>query len=348
MINAEKQECRSGFYLSLTTQDKSVFIAEMAPFYEVHPEKLEQAFFKLIQIIPFFPRQIDSLQDIEKFSHQLQVGQIYPSVLFAVEYVLFQIYAHNLNCDVVTLLSNAFLFACTNILEINALIYCGVSMEEMKNLYLKGFRTFKIKLWGDIDKAMNWFCAIKQLPLENLNFRLDANYRWSQQELIRFIKNLPSSIKKQISYIEDPCSQIDDNEFFFEQTQVAYALDIDNKFQNIKTEGLIALVCKPSRYGGIFDFIRLLKWSISQQISLIISSSFESQYGLLNLAQLACISGHAHAHGLGTNLYFAPHKFNSPLQTSHLSREQIAKEQESLKEQIIQHGDKIYEFCVAS
>jgi len=351
LINQHVQAHRQVLYVVSEMHDGSVHIAEVSPFFEVHSENLGQCVKQLMQIAPLLTSFFsDSLQSIEEFSASLKKKYtLYPSVLFATELILIQIYAASKQLQLPSLLSNEFFSAQPQCqITINALVYCASLIEDLKQLYADGFRTFKIKLWGDPKVALDWFSQLENFCWNDIKFRFDANHRWSRHELKYFLKQLPSSIRQQLTYIEDPCCSLEANVEFFQITQVPYALDIDSNFQFKTASGLCALVCKPSRYGGVFDFVHLLKWSLLQDLYLIVSSSFESDFGLLSLAQLALINKNTQAHGLGTGHYFLTHKLALNYTYSHLSIEQIEQQRETLKKSILQHGRKIYEFCETS
>ena len=129
---------------------------------------------------------------------------------------------------------------------------------------------------------------IKQLAtrLPATQLILDANGGWTREEGERFCARLPLD---HIDYLEEPCADLADTLAVAEATGVSIALD------ETLTRGapwndhpqLKALVIKPTLMGSLSVCEALVHRARAGNLRVVISSSFESDLGLGQLARLA-------------------------------------------------------------
>ncbi|MFM2478850.1 o-succinylbenzoate synthase [Celerinatantimonas sp. MCCC 1A17872] len=117
-----------------------------------------------------------------------------------------------------------------------------------------------------------------------LMLRLDANGRWSYQQTLCFLNQINTA---NLAYLEQPCNQLSDC-LKLAKAHFPIALDESLQQQCVDEATLVnfhTLVLKPMLLGKntayYLDLAKKLK------IKLSISSSFESQLGLLQLKSLA-------------------------------------------------------------
>jgi len=135
---------------------------------------------------------------------------------------------------------------------------------------------------------------------------LDANGAWSRVEATTFCRELPMD---RIAYLEDPCDALIDIEAVSHATGVPVALDqtLSRGLSWAPFPGLVALVVKPTLIGAMATHRRLIARALDAGLSVVVSSSFESDVGLAHLFALAAEwSPDEHA-GLDTARYFQSH-----------------------------------------
>ncbi|MGP9764260.1 o-succinylbenzoate synthase [Halomonas sp. AOP13-D3-9] len=115
---------------------------------------------------------------------------------------------------------------------------------------------------------------------------LDANGGWTREEAQRLCERLPL---KQIDYLEEPCAAFADSIAVAEATGVSIALDETLSCGEAwhYHPQLKALVIKPTLIGSLSACEALVKRARADNLRVVISSSFESDLGLGQLARLA-------------------------------------------------------------
>ena len=135
---------------------------------------------------------------------------------------------------------------------------------EISKLLKQGYKSIKIKvgrsnLEDDIDKLVKVFNLIPP----QIKIRLDANRLWDIDASIKFA-NFFRPNYKQIEYIEEPVKDHKKLPYFFQQTQMPYALDetLFNKnieqIKNIDLTGVEALILKPILLGSVFNTLSII------------------------------------------------------------------------------------------
>ncbi|MCE2573579.1 o-succinylbenzoate synthase [Motilimonas eburnea] len=140
----------------------------------------------------------------------------------------------------------------------------------------------------------------------NLRCRLDANQGWSLAQAQHFCHQLPPS---HIEYIEEPCKHLADAIAALAPTGIKLALDEQLQQPQwpepeMRHPSIHALIIKPSLVGSFSRIKALLNLAKQHQQRVIISSAFESPYGLGLLSQLAKMWTPNEVPGLDTVKYF--------------------------------------------
>lgn len=115
---------------------------------------------------------------------------------------------------------------------------------------------------------------------------LDANGGWTRAEARHFCERLPLA---HIDYLEEPCAAFADSVAVAEATGVSIALDETLSRQDdwVYHPQIKALVIKPTLIGSLSACEALVQQARKGNQRIVISSSFESDLGLGQLARLA-------------------------------------------------------------
>ena len=190
---------------------------------------------------------------------------------------------------------------------INGLIRGSLSewVPEAERMTRDGYKTLKIKV-GRINSILEarGIQDIRSSVGPEVKLRLDANRSWDLDTAIEFGKAVESA---GLEYIEEPLNDPVDLPRFFDACGVPFAFDetlhqiMDPTISFDSYTGLRALVLKPTLIACTARLIALVQQAKKNGVQAVISSSYESDVGLINLAQLAgSISGEGIAVGLDT------------------------------------------------
>lgn len=150
-----------------------------------------------------------------------------------------------------------------------------------------GCKTLKLKL-GDlsVDEAIK---RVKEY-IGKYILRLDFNQKWTLSQALSFAKHFQ---KTDFEYLEEPVKEFEDLLFFSNETGFPIALDESRKLvPNVK-----ALVIKPTLWGTVPE----------SKVPIVLSSSYESSIGIL---QIAALSNSSLPQGLDT---FSPDFITPPI-----------------------------------
>ena len=150
-----------------------------------------------------------------------------------------------------------------------------------------GCKTLKLKLGHlSVDEAIK---LVKEY-IGKYSLRLDFNQKWSLSQALSFARNFK---KTDFEYLEEPVKEYEDLLYFSEETGFPIALDESRKL----VPTVKALVVKPTLWGEI----------PKSDIPIVLSSSYESSLGIL---QIAALSNSNLPQGLDT---FSPDFINPPI-----------------------------------
>lgn len=154
----------------------------------------------------------------------------------------------------------------------------------------EGYSVAKLKI-GDLSDSDALYLIQALSP--HFRLRIDVNRSWSAKRSLHFFAAFPHGT---FDYVEDPVANPDD------LAQFPHPLALD-ELPLYPYKALRALIYKPTVRGGMLSALPLLQWAQQRHIDFILSSSFESERGLADIASMAYRLGLTLPIGLGTLHY---------------------------------------------
>ncbi len=295
---------RRGFIISLKSSSGKVGIGDVAPFPEIGSETYEQA-----------QNQLDSLKielKIEKENIQESLKNILrefnssPSLRHGLEQALINLVCNEYESSVSQLLN----IKLKRKINVNAVI--GFLEPEKASSYaLKfvedGFKTIKIKAGqNNFDDDFKTLASIRNAVGDKINIRIDVNEKWSLKEAEKYLRQLE---KLSIEYAEQPVNSI--QEFLELKQRTSIPLAADESIRNLESaEGFISrnaidyVILKPMMLGGLIPTFEIIELAEKNNITPVVTSSFESSVGRANAVIAASACNSETAHGLAVSHYF--------------------------------------------
>ena len=279
-FNGQRLTEREGLILQLQDKNGRCSFGEIAPLPGFSNETLAQA---SAQIITLLEKGITVLN---------QQAELYPSVQFALDNALQQtpLTTKMSNRDIIPLLQG----------DNSQIISAYQSLNKAPLIKLKVARQ-------SVQQDILLFTQLTCLnPL--LAIRLDANQAWTMAQASQFFSRINT---RQLDYIEEPTPSLSDNMQLAQRYRIGLALDETLQHPDFclqQSKQIKALILKPMLIGSLNRVQHFISIAREQQISVSISSSFESIIGLLQLAGLAqrYKKEAAVSLGLDTLKYFQP------------------------------------------
>lgn len=286
---------RQGTLINITDQDENSGWGEVAPLPKWSRETLDEALQQLHHKQQEIMKVDWSAQNLFKKIEKLN---LLPSVSFGLESALLSILSPIPEHTVPT-----------------SALLTGSPEEIMKQAelrYKEGYTSAKLKVGQlSFEEAIQ---IIHQLK-EKFHLRIDVNRAWKTSDSLRFFKNFPL---KTFDYVEEPFQDPNDLPIF------PYPLAVDESFpENLSLKQLEALptlkalIYKPTIQGGLLGCLPIHEWAKKRGIELVLSSSFESDIGLVNVASIAYRLSLLSPVGIGTYYYLDRHICSPALQFSH-------------------------------
>lgn len=220
--------------------------------------------------------------------------ELFPSVSFGLESALLSILLPISNCKI----------------HVSALLMGTYQeiIEQADQRRIEGYTSAKLKVSNlDFKEARDLIYSLK----ENFNLRIDVNRAWTTTDSLDFFSQFPLNT---FEYVEEPFQNPHDLGLF------KHPLAVDESFPNELSLSqleffptLKALIYKPTIQGGMANCLQLHEWTIRKKISLVLSSSFESNLGLSYIAQMAHRLSCSAPIGIGTYHYLTKNMNEVPL-----------------------------------
>ncbi|CRK85877.1 o-succinylbenzoate synthase [Candidatus Providencia siddallii] len=195
-------------------------------------------------------------------------------------------------------------FGCScALLELNKVLpvqtdYCKAHLYDRSdidylilNLNLIKFKKivkFKLGVNNIIKDGLNINSLFKLVP--KLKVRLDINRKWTLFQAKLFAKCIDLDNRNRIDFIEEPCRTTEESLEFAKETCINIAWDESVREANFivkKQHKVSAIIIKPMLMGSLAYCQFLIEKSRFIGLQSIISSSFESSFGLTQLSRIS-------------------------------------------------------------
>lgn len=274
---------RTGVLLELISEQKSRSFAEVAPLPRWSQETLEECLEQLSDLQ-------SSLLDIEWTKEtcldQLSKLSLLPALSFGLESALLAL-LDPLPAPYTVQTSALFLGTAEQILA------------QAETALKEGFLFAKLKVAHlSFSQASSLIHTLKDC----FRLRVDVNRAWKTADALSFFSQFPLDA---FDYVEEPFQNPQDLPLFTHPLAVDESFPADLSLDALATcPTLKALIYKPTIQGGLLHCLPLYQWTKQKNLSLIISSSFESDVGLSHIAAIAKRLGVNSPLGMGTYRFF--------------------------------------------
>ena len=290
---------REGLILTVTSGDFNGQ-GEIAPLEGVSPETLKKARYDLSVVesqLKDFNIPLNSKELLDFLRRWIPLQSVCPSVRFGVEAAILDLVCHQKKITLVEFLGGSLKDVST------AALLQGSSeqiVQEAKDYLQQGYKVFILKVGSrniplDVQKVIR----LREILPQDASIRLVANRAWSLNEAVLFGQLIGGD---RVEFIEDPLSDMDQLDLFFEKTFLPVALDEALSSSLACAYAVKAYVLKPTVLGGIISTLDWIDQAKSRGKAAVISSCFESEVGLKTLANLALLTDQVP--GLGTDRWF--------------------------------------------
>ena len=301
---------REGFLVRCEAESGEVGWGEAAPLPGYTRETLDDAERALRAASVYMKSRTLEADDILATDIWEYIKETTPSVRFGVESAFMQLFAGS-GRGFRELLSNSF----ADRVQVNGLFQAPVvpSGEEMTVWHTRGMRTVKCKVGRrSLESEREWILQLANTLPPGMRIRLDANRAWSLDEAVRFFSGVPQPV---IEYVEEPLADVGELPLLASETGIPIALDetVQERGEAIFHLGFkpAAVVLKPGALPGIGAVMSWQRLAQGSDLTLVVSSLFESGVGMIALAQVAaCLCGAQVCCGLDTSRIFAEDTLN--------------------------------------
>ena len=311
---------RSGLLIKLTNEKDHTGWGEIAPLPGFSRESLEEVVSQVKGLNTSLldsdlPDGVEALSGA--FGNWLKPFKLHPSVQCGLEMAVLNLLASSRNIPLVNLLSDKHVTD----FRVNCLVIGSgeTAITHIRNLAADGYQSVKLKVGREpVKEDINLVRTLSAVIPMGVAVRLDANRAWDLDQAVAFAEGIKGA---RIEYVEEPLADISQLLELIARTSLPVALDeslLEQSHEGYSPpEGVKALVLKPTLLGGLEKVMMLARQAKASGIKAVISSSFESSFGLACLAQLAASLGDRQtAHGLDTASWFKTDLVDNPIQVS--------------------------------
>jgi O-succinylbenzoate synthase len=222
-------------------------------------EQAKQQFLQKKQLIEKMPWTFPTL------FRQLEELQLFPSLEFGLESALLSIFKP---------------------LSPFKVPVCALLMGSMEEIFdqahqreREGYKHAKVKVGSlSLSKAYQVLDVLKN----RFSLRVDVNRAWKKDEATTFFSKFQQD---SFDYVEEPFQDPYDLKYF------SHPVAVDESYRSglplSKVENLKAIIYKPTLQGGLRNALFVLNVAKKRGVKMILSSCFESDIGI---AQIACLS----------------------------------------------------------
>ena len=303
---------RRGFILRLTDQDGFEGIGDCCPFPEFGSESIANvenvlSDFKLKVII--------DESEIEKSINNCLINyNKLPALRHGLEQAIINIICSK-NKTTINNLLNLKIKKQVNVNAVIGFLDVEESVKAAETLIGEGFTTLKIKVGrSNFEEDFSAIKFIRQTIGDNIKLRIDSNGKWNLNEAIT---NLNALEQFDIEYAEQPVIKLSDYIKLKKKTNIPLAPDesirsVKEAKEFIKSGAVSYLILKPMMIGGLLPTLEIIKQASAENITPVITSSFESAVGKTNAVIAAASVKSNVAHGLSVADHFINTITNDP------------------------------------
>lgn len=271
---------RSGMLIKISGDEGKCGYGDIAPLPNWSQETLDQAMGQLSQKMPHILK-ID--WTARTYIENLKALNLLPSVQFGLESALVRIL---FTTEVSSVLTSALLMGTKEQI-----------LEDAKKRKLEGYQSAKFKLPENLEEAREIVYALK----DTFRLRIDCNRKLETEEALQFFKEFDYDA---FDYVEEPFKNPKDLHLFTHPLAVDESYPFDLTLEDLKNlPTLKAIVYKPTIQGGELNCLPLIEFAKERNIQVVLSSSFESDIGLINIASMAHRLSLTAPIGIGTYHY---------------------------------------------
>jgi O-succinylbenzoate synthase len=287
IIKGHTLDKRNGLIITLIDFDGHIGYGDIAPLPFLHHETMDEAIRKTLQITKSFIG-MDCPNEITRFSGLLMDSDrktIFPSVLFGIEMALFDLYlqqSEHIRLDHISV-------PICGLINTASQDFCS----ELEDIIGQEYSAIKIKVGhNEIADEVEKIRFSKEMAQDRIIIRLDANRAWTLKEATAFCDGIgPEGIE----YIEEPVKQVSDQKRFVVQNDIHLAIDETLLEERIdlayELEHISAFVIKPGLAGGFDGIDNLIEIARRNDITPVLSSTFQSGVAIRSLLLFAGFKG---------------------------------------------------------
>lgn len=155
-------------------------------------------------------------------------------------------------------------------------------MHQAEERHKEGYVSAKLKVSNlNFDEASQIIHHLKN----KFHLRIDVNRAWKTSESLQFFKQFPLNT---FDYVEEPFQNPHDLVQFPHPLAVDESFSKDLTLEHLESfPTLKALIYKPTMQGGLQGCLQLSEWAKKRGITIVLSSSFETDFGLGLVASIA-------------------------------------------------------------
>jgi O-succinylbenzoate synthase len=282
-----------GILLNIIDEKRNSGWGDIAPFPPWSQETLEDALEQLRQK----KQEILEVDWTSCFLQELAKLKLLPAVSFGLESALFSI----------------LMPLCEHAVATSALLMGSLPeiFAQARQRQQEGYTQAKLKVSGlTFAEAGHVIHELKDI----FRLRIDVNRAWNTADSLLFFSQFPLDA---FDYVEEPFQNPRDLPHFLHPLAVDESFPRDLYLVELEEiPALKAVIYKPTIQGGMLGCLALHEWVKKRGISLVLSSSFESDLGLAHVASMAhrlCIPT---AVGIGTYHHLNSYVCSTSLQFS--------------------------------
>jgi L-alanine-DL-glutamate epimerase-like enolase superfamily enzyme len=158
----------------------------------------------------------------------------------------------------------------------------------------------------NIKRIINSIKALRDEFGNDVILRIDVNGKWKLDEAVKYLSKLEEF---NLEYAEQPVNSLD--EFIKLKSKTSVPLAVDESIRTkkdaenfIKKNAIDYLILKPMIIGGLLQTLEIIELAEKNNITPVITSSFESAIGKANAVIAAATVKKGIAHGLALTDYF--------------------------------------------